>query len=300
MSGDHDKQHDGQHNGHIDEVSGIETTGHSWDGIRELNNPLPRWWLWTWYATIIWAIGFTIAYPAWPMIHGYTKGVLGYSQRAEVARQVAAAKAGQSQLRNQLAKTPIKKIAGNPELLRFALAGGKAAFGDNCAPCHGRGAQGGVGYPNLNDDDWLWGGKITDILQTITHGIRAPNDDDTRLNDMPKFGLDKMLDKKQINDVAEYVLSLSGKSQDKAAATRGKAVFDEQCVACHGDNGKGMQELGGPKLADAIWLYGGTKADLVRQINIARGGLMPAWGKRLDPVTIKSLAVYVYSLGGGQ
>ena len=291
MTGHHDKE--------IDEVSGVETTGHNWDGIRELNNPLPRWWLWTLYACTIWGIAYTVAYPAWPMLEGYTKGMLGFSQRAEVAAQVAAARSAQSKLRNLLAKTPIEKIRDDAELLRFAMAGGKAAFGDNCAPCHGRGAQGSAGYPNLNDDDWLWGGKITDIVQTIKYGIRAANDD-TRTSDMPKFGLDQMLDKKQINDVAEYVLSLTGKSTDKAAAASGKAIFDEQCVACHGEKGAGVPELGGPKLNDAIWLYGNKKEDIVRQINLGRGGLMPAWAGRLDPVTVKSLAVYVHSLGGGQ
>ena len=282
-----------------DDATGVETTGHEWDGIKELNNPLPKWWLYTFYACIVWGLGYMIAYPAWPLLDSYTKGLLGYSQRAVVTSEVVKARQAQAKFRDEIAKTPIEKIKSKPELLRFAMAGGKAAFGDNCAPCHGRGAQGAPGYPNLNDDDWLWGGKITDIKQTIEHGIRAA-DEDTRSNDMPKFGIDGLLEAAQINDVAEYVLSLTGKSTDKAAAQKGKVIFEEQCAACHGDKGQGMPELGGPRLNDAIWLYGSSKEDIVRQIKIGRGGLMPAWASRLDPVTIKSLAVYVHSLGGGQ
>lgn len=291
MASEHDKE--------IDHISGVETTGHEWDGLKELNNPLPKWWLYTMYACTIWAIGYMIAYPAWPLIDGYTKGVLGHSQRASVMQQVDDAKTAQSQFRNLLDKTPLEKVKDNPELLRFAMAGGAAAFGNNCAPCHGRGAQGAAGYPNLNDDDWLWGGKIGDIHQTLLHGIRS-GDDEARTNAMPNFGADELLDKKQINDVAEYVLSLTGKSTDKAAATAGKVIFDEQCAACHGEAGAGLQEMGGPRLNDAIWLYGGSKKDIVNQLTKAKLGVMPAWTGRLDSTTIKSLAVYVHSLGGGQ
>ncbi len=282
----------------LDEATGVHTTGHEWDGIKELNNPLPKWWLYSFYACIVWGIGYMIAYPAWPLLDGYTKGMLGYSQRAVVMSEVALAKKAQSKFRDELAKTSIEKIKTKPELLRFAMAGGKAAFGDNCAPCHGRGAQGSKGYPNLNDDDWLWGGKITDIQYTIRHGIRAA-DEDTRSNDMPKFGVEELLEPAQINEAAEYVLSLSGKSKDAAAAAKGKVIFEEQCAACHGDNGQGLQEMGGPTLRDAIWLYGRSKADVVKSIETGRGGIMPAWATRLDEVTIKSLAVYVHSLGGG-
>jgi cytochrome c oxidase cbb3-type subunit 3 len=283
----------------IDAVTGVETTGHEWDGIRELNKPLPRWWVWTFYATIVWAIGYWIAYPAWPTLTGYTRGMLDYSQRATVAGEVRSALAGQAQYRDKLARTPLDQIRGDPDLLRFAMAGGGAAFQTNCAPCHGRGAQGFVGYPNLNDDDWLWGGKLEDIHKTISVGIRS-DQKDTRASQMPRYGLDKLLDDAQIDDVAEYVLSLSGKSTDKAAAGRGQKVFAEQCVACHAADGKGMREQGAPNLTDGLWLYGGSKAAIVESIRTGRGGMMPAWAGRLDPVTIKSLAVYVHSLGGGQ
>ena len=266
---------------------------------QELNKPLPRWWVLTFYATILWAVGYWIAYPAWPTLAGYTKGVFGYSQRTTVADDVKAARAGQAQFRDKLASTPLDQVKSDPDLLRFAMAGGAAAFQTNCAPCHGRGAQGFVGYPNLNDDDWLWGGAIEDIHKTISFGVRS-DQKEARTSQMPRYGLDKLLDDAQINDAAEFVLSLSGKSSDQAAAGRGQKVFAEQCVACHGPDGKGKQEQGGPNLTDGIWLYGGSKPAIVESIRTGRGGMMPAWAGRLDPVTLKSLAIYVHSLGGGQ
>ncbi|MEZ5899038.1 MAG: cytochrome-c oxidase, cbb3-type subunit III [Hyphomicrobiaceae bacterium] len=288
------------HNKEIDHATGVETTGHVWDGdLKELNKPLPRWWLYTFYATIVWAIGYWIAYPAWPLMNGYTKGMLGYSQRQEVMQEVAAGKAAQAQYRTEVEKAAIADIAKNPELLRFATASGAAAFAANCAPCHGRGAQGANGYPNLNDDDWLWGGSLDAIQQSITHGIRS-EDTDTRSSAMPRFGLDQVLDEKQISDAAEYVLSLSGKSTDKEAAARGATIFADNCAVCHGEKGTGNQELGAPNLTDAIWLYGGDKADVMQTIKTGRGGIMPQWHTRLDPVTIKTLAIYVHGLGGGK
>lgn len=284
----------------IDEVTGVETTGHVWDDdLEELNKPLPQWWLWVMYATIVWSIGYWVLYPAWPLASDYTRGMLGYSQRAVVMEQVAAGKAAQSEFRDAIAKAELAEIQTKPDLLNFAVAGGRAAFGDNCAPCHGRGAQGFEGYPNLNDDDWIWGGDLAAIHQTIRHGIRN-SDEDSRQSEMPKFGKDELLEKAQIDDVAEYVLSLSGSATDTAAAERGATVYAENCAACHGENGKGMNELGAPNLADSIWLYGGDKADIVTSINTGRGGVMPAFQSRLDDVTVKQLAVYVHSLGGGK
>src|SRR5690242_16908821 len=224
-----------------------ETTGHEWDGIHELNKPLPKWWLWTFYATIVWAIGYWLLMPAWPLVSGYTKGLLGYSQRESVAEQLQAAKAAQAGLRQQIAASDLTAITANPELLSFALAGGEAAFGDNCAPCHGRGAQGAVGYPNLRDDSWLWGdGSLAAIHQTILHGIRA-DDPETHMSQMPAFGRTKVLSEPQIDDAAEYVLSLSGKADDRDAAQRGAKVFVANCTPCHGADGKGNHDLGAPE-----------------------------------------------------
>jgi len=283
----------------IDHVTGVETTGHTWDGIKELNKPLPKWWLMTFYATIVWAFGYWIVYPAWPTLTGYTKGMWGYSQRATVSQDVQNARAAQATFRAALEKTPLAEIKNDPDLLRFAMVGGASAFATNCAPCHGRGAQGFAGYPNLNDDDWIWGGSLADIQKTILYGIRSTHKD-TRRSDMPKFGTDGILTAEQINDAAEFVLSLSKRATDPAAAARGAKTFADQCATCHGAEGKGNLELGAPNLAADIWLYGGRKTDIVQSIVTGRGGAMPAWADRLDPVTLKSLAIYVHSLGGGK
>ncbi len=283
----------------IDDVTGVETTGHEWDGIKELNKPLPRWWLLTFYASIIWSVGYWIVYPAWPLANDYTRGIWGYSQRATVAAEVKAGIDAQAAMRQKLDQTPLADVRKDPELLRFASAAGSASFQTNCAPCHGRGAQGFTGYPNLNDDDWIWGGTVEEIHKTLLHGIRT-GDDQARAIQMPKFGVDKLLDDAKINDVAEYTMSLAGKASDATAAGRGAAVYKEQCALCHGDDGKGKIDQGAPNLTDAIWLYGGTKEQVVESIRTGRGGMMPAWGPRLDSTTLKSLAVYVHSLGGGK
>ncbi len=284
----------------IDTVTGTETTGHVWDGdLKELNKPLPKWWLYVLYASIVWAIGYWIAFPAWPFLDGYTRGVIGYSQRNTVASDVAAAKDAQATYLAAIAERTPAEIEKDSDLMEFALRGGAAQFANNCAPCHGRGAQGAKGYPNLNDDDWLWGGTLEEIEQTIRNGIRA-NHADTHESAMPRFGIDQLLTTAQISDAATYVLSLSGTSGDTAAVERGKAIFEEQCAACHGPEGKGTPEMGAPNLTDGIWLYGGTKADIEETIRTGRGGVMPAWDGKLDPVTIKMLAIYVHTLGGGK
>ncbi|MBI1181277.1 MAG: cytochrome-c oxidase, cbb3-type subunit III [Alphaproteobacteria bacterium] len=283
-----------------DELSGVETTGHEWDGIKELNNPLPRWWLWTFYACIAWALVYTIFYPAWPMIHGATKGILGYSSRANLSRSVAEAHQAQAQYVEQIRSLPLEQIRDNPTLFEFAVAGGRSAFAVNCVQCHGSGAAGGKGYPNLNDDDWLWGGSLEAIHTTLEHGVRYEADPQTRMSLMPAFGRDGILDARQIDDTAEYVRSLSKLPHDADAAARGAKVFAEQCAVCHGADGGGNREVGAPSLRDAIWLYGGDKATIVETITNARRGVMPAWSGKLDEATIKQLALYVHSLGGGE
>lgn len=282
-----------------DTTKEVETTGHDWDGIKELNNPLPKWWLYVLYASIIWAVVYWILYPAWPLVSSYTKGTLGFSQRAVVAEQLKQSKAEKAGFREEIANNELAEIKANPELLNFALAGGAAAFGDNCAPCHGRGAQGAVGYPNLRDDAWLWGGSLDDIHQTIRYGIRADHPD-TRNSQMPAFGRLGMLQPPQMNDVAEHVLALSGNAEDQEAAERGGEMFATNCAACHGADGTGDRALGAPNLADELWLYGGDKASIVETITNSRSGMMPAWNERLDPATVKELAIYVHSLGGGE
>ncbi len=283
-----------------DEHSGTDTTGHEWDGIKELNTPLPRWWLWTFYATVVWAIGYCIAYPAIPLVTEATKGVLGYSSRAEVEKDIALAKAGQEKYLKQISALPLADIVKNKELASFAIAGGRSAYQVNCVQCHGTGAAGSVGYPNLNDDDWLWGGKLESIYKTIQHGIRFEQDDDTRTSTMPAFGVDEVLTKEQISQVTEFVLSLSKVEHKAKEAEQGAAVFKENCVSCHGEKGEGNQELGAPRLNDAIWLYGGDRATVYKMIFNPKNAVMPAWAHRLDDVTIKQLAVYIQSLDGTQ
>jgi cytochrome c oxidase cbb3-type subunit III len=282
---------------HIDELSGVETTGHEWDGIKELNNPMPRWWVYTFYATIVWAIGYTIAFPAWPLLSDATRGVLGYSSRAELAQEVSVAAEGQKVYLDKIAAMPVADIAKDAALNEFAMNGGAAAFKVNCAPCHGSGAQGGPGFPNLNDNDWLWGGKVDDIYATIAHGIRS-EDPDTRISEMPAFA--DMLQPDEIKQVAAYVVSLTGTPADAAMVEPGKQLFADNCASCHGENAQGNREFGAPNLADAIWLKGEGEDAVIRQISAPKHGMMPAWGGRLSDATIKQLAVYVHALGGGE
>lgn len=283
----------------IDSHTGVETTGHVWDGIKELDKPLPRWWLWTFYATIVWSIGYWIVYPAWPTHDGYTRGIWGYSQRAVVRSEGDAARAAQSGFRLGVERTSLAEIRRDEDLLRFAMAAGSAAFQTNCAACHGRGAQGFVGYPNLNDDDWLWGGSIEEIYKSILHGIRSDHKD-AHTSAMPRYGTDKLLTDIEINAVADYVLALSDPKVDRKAVAVGARIFADQCASCHGADGKGLKEQGSPNLTDGIWLYGGSKTQVVESIRTGRGGSMPGWAGRLDVVTLKSLAIYVHSLGGGK
>lgn len=284
----------------VDQITGVETTGHSWDGIKELNNPLPRWWLWTFYATIVFALVYTVLYPAWPMVNSATTGLLGWSSRGDLGAELAAANAARAGQLEKISALSVEEIAADPDLRTVAIAGGRAAFKVNCVQCHGSGAEGGPGYPNLNDDAWLWGGQLDAIHTTLEHGIRYASDADTRVSEMPAFGRDGILDRAQIGDVADHVLTLGGTAADPAAAERGAVVFADNCAACHGESGEGMREVGAPALNDAIWLFGGAKDDIVRQVTAPRHGVMPAWGTRLGETTVKELTVYVHSLGGGE
>ena len=275
------------------------TTGYEWDGITELDTPLPLWWLWVFYACILWAVGYWIAMPAWPLISNFTGGALGYSQRAVVAAQLEEAESARAVQGERLASLSLSEVESDPELLRFAIAGGRSAFLVNCSQCHGTGAVGAKGTPNLNDDDWLWGGSAAAIHATISYGIRADHDE-TRFNTMPAFRGDDILTMAEIRDVAQHVLSLSDLSTDAPAAARGGEIFMDWCASCHGEQGEGISELGAPDLGDAIWLHGGDAETVAAIIANSRGGVMPAWEGRLTPLTIKQLAIYVHSLGGGE
>lgn len=284
-----------------DAITGTATTGHEWDGIKELNTPLPRWWINVFYATILWSVGYWIVYPAWPLISSHTTGVFGYSSRADVAQELVDLKTKRGAQAAGLEKASLDDIKKSPDLSRIALAQGKAAFGDNCVPCHGVGGVGAKGYPNLVDDEWIWGGSLAEVEQTIQHGIRSTNDKDTRIGDMMAFGKQGILKKDEIEAVVDYARSLAkldvAKTSDLA---KGKELYATNCESCHGPDAKGNKDMGAPNLTDAIWLYGSDRASMIETVTNGRAGVMPAWTGRLDAVTIKSLTVYVNSLGGGK
>ncbi|MEO7689053.1 MAG: cytochrome-c oxidase, cbb3-type subunit III [Sphingomonas sp.] len=286
--------------GRIDGPTGTSFVGHEWDGIEELDTPMPRWWLYTFYASIAFAAVWVVLYPAIPMLHGATQGTLGWSSHGQLSREMTAEHARRAPTMLALAGMPIERLPDDPRLLRTAQEGGRSAFKVYCSQCHGSGAAGARGYPNLNDDDWLWGGDIKTIEQTLQHGVRQPGDDQTRMSQMPAFGRDGILKPEEVQDVVSHVRFVSGQEKASAASRRGATLFANNCAACHGDNAKGNRAFGAPNLTDAIWLYGGDRDTLTQTVTNARYGIMPAWGTRLDPVTIKMLATYVHSLGGGE
>lgn len=279
------------------------TTGHEWDGIKEFDNPLPRWWVWTFYATIVWGIGYTIAMPAWPYLGGDGKASPGlwnggYSSRADVARDIQKFTDANAAVDTKLASVELSAISGDADLMNYAMNGGEAVFKTWCAQCHGEGAGGFTGYPNLLDNDWLWGGSVEDIHTTISHGIREEADDDSRYSEMPKFG--EILETAEIGQLVQYVLALSGQEHDAAAATAAKTLYVDNCESCHGETGTGDREQGAPNLTDAIWLYGGDAASLSATITNARYGMMPAWAGRLSESQIRQVATWVHQQGGGE
>ena len=276
----------------------IETTGHVWDGIEELNNPLPRWWLWIFYATIIWGIGYMIVYPAIPLLRQATQGVFGYDSRLELQQDLASWQARNAALDERLVNRDLTSIADDPELAHYAFTGGGAVFRTYCEQCHGAGAKGSKGYPNLLDDDWLWGGDIEAIAHTITHGVRVEDDDDTRFSEMPAFA--DLLSSEEIIDVTHYTLSLSGVPHNPVYVPSGRAVFAENCADCHGEYGQGDREFGAPNLTDSLSLYGHDHLSVAETIANARNGVMPAWADRLSPSQLRQVAFYVHQLGGGE
>jgi cytochrome c oxidase cbb3-type subunit 3 len=279
-----------------DSLSGRDTTGHEWDGVKELNTPLPTWWVYTFYATIVFAIVYCVLYPAIPSIGSHTQGTLGYTNRAALSQELARQAGERAKFVDRIRTASFDQIRQDPELLNFAIAGGRSAFQTNCMQCHGAGGAGSPGFPSLVDDDWLWGGKLADIHQTIQYGIRNANEK-SRTGMMPRFGADGLLTGEQVGQVTDYVLSLSSKAK---ATPEGAKIFQEQCAACHQADGKGNQEMGAPNLTDGLWLYGGTRDAVYRSIFYARNGSMPAWGERLDDATLKMLTLYVHTLGGGK
>lgn len=281
-----------------DSVSGQMTTGHEWDGIKELNTPLPKWWVYVFWATVLWAIGYWIAMPAWPTPTGFTAGMLNYSSRANVAEDLKAQQASRAQWMAKLQNASAEDIVKDKALLNFSQQAGKALFGENCSACHGAGGVGVPGaYPRLADDEWIWGGTLADIEQTIKFGVRSGHPD-SRQSEMLPFGTGDAMSADQVSQLADYVVSLGTKSP--AAGSPGEALYTERCSACHQEGGVGMKDLGAPALNNNIWLYKGGKDGVIAQITKPKHGSMPAWTERLDAGTIKILAVYVHSLGGGK
>ena len=279
------------------------TTGHSWDGIEEFNNPLPRWWLWIFYACIVWGIWYSVAYPAWPGVKSATAGYLGFSTRAQVAEEIATAEAKNAAINEKLASVELASIATDPELEGYAKSAGAAVFKTWCAQCHQTNGAGAVGYPNLQDDDWLWGGTMEDIHLTLLHGIRSETDDDSRYSEMPAFGRDELLEEEEISQVVNFVMSLTpnvNPPQDPSMVEAGAVVFEDNCAACHMEDGSGDRTQGAPNLADAIWLYGGDYAAISETVHNSRFGVMPDWNERLSEAQIRAVATYVHQLGGGE
>jgi cytochrome c oxidase cbb3-type subunit III len=282
-----------------DQLSGQYTTGHEWDGLKELNTPLPKWWLYVFYATIVFAIVWAIAYPSLP-VSGVT-GATGWIAREAVVQDVARQNAAREPMLARLRDATPQQIAADPELRAFALGAGRIAFANNCAGCHGAGGQGAAGgFPSLADDDWLFGGDFEQIQLTIRHGVRNGEDDEARGVAMPRFLADGLLTAAQVDDITEYVLAMTNRSTNAAAAARGAPLYAENCASCHGDRGEGNRDVGSPRLNDQIWLFGGDRASVRHSIAYSRAGVMPAWHNRLDAAIVNALTVYVHALGGGE
>lgn len=285
--------------GKRDPITGRVTTGHEWNGIEELDTPVPRVVLFFLAITTLFAIGYWIAMPAWPLWSTYTKGILGIDQREIVARQVAEARQERAPWVDKIAAMDFAAIQADPDLMGRVQLAGRTLFEDNCAACHGVKASGGPGFPNLSAKSWLWGGTPDKIAETIRIGINSTNED-TRISQMTAFGRDGVLDATQIGNVVAYVRSLSGLVSDDPAEApaiaAGKEVFAANCVSCHGEDAKGKLDMGAPDLTDKYWIYGGSLDTVFTSVYSGRQGHMPHWGTRLSDVDIKILALYVEAL----
>ncbi len=286
-----------------DPTTNTETTGHEWDGIKELDTPLPRWWLYIFYGCIAFAAVYWVLMPSWPLLNSYTKGVMGQSDRRQVVMDLQHLHDARAADFQKLQSVSFDQAIADPELRQFGFAAGETTFNDNCRTCHGAGGGGRKGYPSLADNVWIWGGTPEDIEKTIRVGIRSGHPD-ARMSQMPAFGRDGLLTESEIGNLTEYVLSISAAGKhikpNMKAAAAGAPLFAQQCVSCHGVNGEGNRTVGAPSLQDDIWLYGGTRQEIRTQIEQGRGGVMPTWQARFDPGTIRALAIYVYALGGGE
>ena len=286
-----------------DDVTGRETTGHEWNGFKELDTPIPRGVLMFLIVTHIWAIAWWFFVPAWPLGQTYTKGLLGVDQQTTVEARVVEGQQQRSAWTTRLETEPYEAILADEALMKTVRDTGRQLFGDNCAACHGRDGRGRANYPDLTDDDWLWGGGPELIEQTMRVGINTAHPD-TRIGQMPAFGRDQMLNREQVRNAAAYVYSLTNpdystpENLDRIDA--GHEVFVSTCAACHGDNGQGNVDVGAPNLTDARWIYGGDLDTIIASVHGGRQGHMPTWDERLTTAEIRTLAVYVHDLGAAR
>lgn len=286
-----------------DPFTGRETTGHEWNGIKELDTPIPRGVLMFLIVTHVWAIFWWFLVPTWPLGVTYTKGLLGIDQRTTVEAQVEVGRQQRAPWTERLASEPYDAILSDEALMQTVRDTGRQLFGDNCAACHGRDGRGRANYPDLTDDDWLWGGGPELIEQTMRVGINTAHPE-SRIAQMPAFGRDQMLDREQVRSVSAYVYSLThtdySTPENLDRINAGREVFASTCAACHGETAEGDMEVGAPNLTDAHWVYGGDLETIIASVHGGRQGHMPSWDERLTTAEIRTLAVYVHDLGTAQ
>jgi len=285
-----------------DPVTGEKTTGHEWNGIEELDTPVPRGVLIFLILTHVFAVLWWVLMPTWPLGDTYTKGLLQTDQYKEVEARLVEAQTERAAWMERIESSSLAAIQADPELMSIVRSSGHQLFGDNCAVCHGTDGSGLANYPDLTDDEWLWGGDVETIAETMRIGINAEHPE-SRFAQMPSFGRDGILDRDQVNLAANYVYSLSNPEfvtrENVDAIRAGREVFVANCSVCHGEDARGNRQLGAPNLTDDNWLYGGELSAIVRSVHGGRQGHMPTWDERLTDAEIKILALYVHSLGGG-
>ncbi|PSM18433.1 cytochrome-c oxidase, cbb3-type subunit III [Nitratireductor sp. StC3] len=285
-----------------DAHTGYLTTGHEWNGITELNRPVPKIiWLFL-LSTFLFALVWWVLMPAWPLGATYTRGLLGVDQRARLADDMASAAAARADWMAEIESKPVEAIRADPDLMRLARESGRTLFADNCGVCHGVTGAGGPGYPSLVDTAWLWGGDAQSVAETIRVGINTGHPE-SRLSQMLAFGRDGILERQALSDVVSYVRSLSQAPlapAEQAGVAAGATIFADNCAACHGEDGRGSQDVGAPDLTDGFWIYGGDRRSILISVDRGRQGEMPSWETRLSPVQRKLLTLYVLDLGAPQ
>ena len=286
-----------------DPVTGRETTGHEWNGIRELDTPVPRGILLFLIVTHIWAVGWWFFAPTWPLGTTYTKGLLDIDQRTTVEERVVEGQQARQDWIFRIESEPYDQILADESLMQIVRSSGRQLFGDNCAACHGRDARGRANYPDLTDGDWIWGSGPEAIEQTMRVGVNTEHPE-SRVGQMPAFGRDGMLERDQVRAVAAYVYSLThpefSTPDNIERIEAGQQVFAETCSACHGEAGEGSVEAGAPNLTDNYWLYGGDMDTIIATVHGGRQGHMPTWDERLTNAEIRMLSLYVHDLGNRQ